>query len=300
VPGRSTSAPSERTTQGERPTQSKSIVGSLGACLSCALAVLAFPALAEAATVNLDVDQTDSPDPLLSREVLTYTIVVSNRGPDPARSVRLLDRLPRRINFLGASSSQASCGRKSRRRVVCRVHGPLANNAAATITIQVRPIRADKPYQMTNFVSVGRRKSDPNRANNVERERTRVENPPPVICAGRRATVIGTVGNDRLVGTKGRDVIAASSGDDDVLALGGNDIVCGSGGRDAIRGGGGGDLIQGGGGPDDLAGGDESDLLVGRSDRDHLHGGRGNDVLRGGHGSDRCFGGSGADSRRSC
>ena len=44
-------------------------------------------------------------------------------------------------------------------------------------------------------------------------------------CAGKRATVIGTAGRDRLKGTRKADVIAGLGGNDAINGLAGNDIV---------------------------------------------------------------------------
>jgi uncharacterized repeat protein (TIGR01451 family) len=222
------------------------------------------------------VAQSDSPDPVRNGQALTYTVRVTNAGPDPAKAVRLVDRFSDRVRFLSARAPRATCH------------------------IVVTPTHPAEHYTIVNVVTVGKRKTDRRIANNTNKERSRVVNPPPVICARRAATIVGTNGDDALIGTSGRDVIAALSGNDDVIALGGDDIVCGSGGRDVVRAVGGDDMIKGGGGRDKLRGGDGNDRLQGKGDRDRLKGGRGDDVLRGGHGRDRCRGGGGSDIRRSC
>lgn len=45
-------------------------------------------------------------------------------------------------------------------------------------------------------------------------------------CKGKRATIVGTNGDDVIRGTKGRDVIVALSGNDKIIGLGGGDIIC--------------------------------------------------------------------------
>src|SRR5437667_6067444 len=47
----------------------------------------------------------------------------------------------------------------------------------------------------------------------------------PPLCDGRRATIVGTNGDDTLEGTPGRDVIAALGGNDVVYGLGQNDLI---------------------------------------------------------------------------
>lgn len=56
-------------------------------------------------------------------------------------------------------------------------------------------------------------------------------------CLGKKATIVGTAGRDRLVGTPHRDVITARGGADEVLGLGGADVICGGKGRDRLFGG---------------------------------------------------------------
>src|SRR5829696_2439551 len=56
----------------------------------------------------------------------------------------------------------------------------------------------------------------------------------PGDCGGRRATLTGTSGNDRLEGTAGRDVISVGAGDDAVEGGGGPDVICGGSGNDRL------------------------------------------------------------------
>jgi uncharacterized delta-60 repeat protein len=56
-------------------------------------------------------------------------------------------------------------------------------------------------------------------------------------CLGKKATIVGTAGRDKLSGTPHRDVIAALGGADEVRALGGPDLVCGGKGKDRLFGG---------------------------------------------------------------
>lgn len=73
---------------------------------------------------------------------------------------------------------------------------------------------------------------------------------PPPLCAGRRATIVGTAGADRLEGTHGPDVIHALGGDDVIYGLAGDDVICGGAGNDVISGGFGVNELYGGPGDD--------------------------------------------------
>jgi uncharacterized repeat protein (TIGR01451 family) len=271
---------------------------SIGAAAIALLALAMLPAAASAATVDLGVTQTDSPDPAQTGEPLIYALQVSNAGPDAAATVRLVDKLPARVDLIDVRAPGASC-ESPNHRVVCSF-GDLAAGATGDVTIRVRPTGHVDTYTITNYATVGKRKSDTRLADNVSREQTTVQTPVPVICAGREATIVGTDGNDSLVGTEGPDVIAALSGDDDILGLGGGDVVCGSGGRDLVSAGADADVVKGGGGDDKLKGGGGEDRIQGKGGADNLRGGHGSDVLRGGRGADRCRGGGGADVKRSC
>jgi 3',5'-cyclic AMP phosphodiesterase CpdA len=115
-------------------------------------------------------------------------------------------------------------------------------------------------------------------------------------CAGRRATIVGTSGDDRIKGTKKRDVIVTGKGRDRVSAKGGKDRICTGSGRDRVRAGGRKDLARGGKGRDTLGGQGAGDRLGGGKGRDSLRGGRGRDRLNGGPGKDRLRGGKGRDN----
>jgi streptogramin lyase len=94
----------------------------------------------------------------------------------------------------------------------------------------------------------------------------------PPLCGGKTATIVGSVGRDKLIGTHYTDVIAALDGNDVVKADRGNDLVCGGRGRDFVNGGQGVDELQGEGGKDRLIGSDGPDVLDGGPGRDRCNG----------------------------
>ncbi|HEY2333873.1 MAG TPA: calcium-binding protein [Solirubrobacterales bacterium] len=105
-------------------------------------------------------------------------------------------------------------------------------------------------------------------------------------CHGRRATIVGTEGDDVLQGTPGRDVIWGGGGDDAISGSLGNDLLCGGPGADVIHGGRGNDVVDGGAGDGDRVYGDLGDdkLLGGSGNYDEVAGGLGIDTLNGGPG----------------
>jgi uncharacterized delta-60 repeat protein len=116
-------------------------------------------------------------------------------------------------------------------------------------------------------------------------------------CGGKRATIVGTNGRDRLKGGRRADVIVGLGGNDTITGLGGNDLICGGNGNDKLSGGAGKDKVYGQAGKDSLTGGSGNDSLSGGAGKDKLSGGAGKDKLSGGAGKDRC---AGHDSKSSC
>jgi Ca2+-binding RTX toxin-like protein len=106
-------------------------------------------------------------------------------------------------------------------------------------------------------------------------------------CHGRRATIVGTEGDDVLTGTPERDVIWGGGGDDTILGSLGNDLLCGGPGADLIHGGRGNDVADGGAGDWDRVIGDLGDdqLMGGSGDHDEVAGSLGIDTINGGPGN---------------
>ena len=99
-------------------------------------------------------------------------------------------------------------------------------------------------------------------------------------CNGKRATIVGSNGADRLKGTRRADVIVALAGNDRIKAGAGKDTVCAGAGKDRVVGGPGNDRLDGGPGNDRLAGQGGKDTLLGRTGSDKLNGGAGRDKQR--------------------
>ena len=106
-------------------------------------------------------------------------------------------------------------------------------------------------------------------------------------CDGKRATIVGTDGDDVIQGTDKADVIWAGPGDDSVYGGLGNDVICGGAGDDLIRGGRGNDWLDGDAGTDRVFGDLGDDHVGGGSgDRDEASGGLGIDTVNGGPGNE--------------
>ncbi|HET9530084.1 MAG TPA: peptidoglycan DD-metalloendopeptidase family protein, partial [Blastocatellia bacterium] len=88
----------------------------------------AFPT-GQPAGADLSITIDDSPDPVVQGENLTYTVTVTNNGPNAATNVTLNNVLPSSTTFVSAIPSQGTCTGTS--TVNCNF-GNVANGAFAT------------------------------------------------------------------------------------------------------------------------------------------------------------------------
>ena len=129
------------------------IIGSLLFVLAAGAAV--------AANVDLVVTNGDTPDPVRLGNNVTYTLVVTNKGPSQATNVVVTDVLPVGIDFLSCTPSQGSYGQDAG-TVTCAL-GTLANGARATVTIVATPTQVGV---FTNQVSAQTDDTDTNTVDN--------------------------------------------------------------------------------------------------------------------------------------
>ncbi len=98
-------------------------------------------AFADLPLADLALTQSGSADPVTAGETLTYTLTVTNGGPDEYRGVTVLDELPGTVGLVSAVPSQGACAVRPCGGLACSL-GALAAGASATVTIEVTPLTA--------------------------------------------------------------------------------------------------------------------------------------------------------------
>ena len=153
-------------------------------------------------TADLEIAKTDAADPVDSGTDITYTITVTNHGPDPATGVSMDDTLPSEVAFVSAVSDVGTCSETSG-TVTCDI-GSLAPDAVASITVTVTAPVVGTTTEVTNSATVTGDQADPDTASNTAIETTTVTGPnsPPtatddeVTTNEARTAPIDVLGND--------------------------------------------------------------------------------------------------------
>lgn len=126
---------------------------------------------------DLSITKSDVEDPVNAGEQITYTITVTNNGPDDAAGVIVTDVLPAEVSFVsgdvdgdsGAVSVDTGTG-----NIIANV-GTLADQAQAVITIIV-DVNEDSSTPLTNNASVASTPdTDPDPSNNTTSEQTSID-----------------------------------------------------------------------------------------------------------------------------
>ncbi|KAA0263042.1 MAG: DUF11 domain-containing protein, partial [Chloroflexi bacterium] len=119
---------------------------------------------------DLSVAKSDDVDPITEGEPLTYTVVVTNNGPDAAENVTLNDTLPTGASFNFATITQGTCA-IGFPLLQCQI-GTMDSGSTVTLTVRVTP---NSSGLVTNTVSVTSDTDDPDPSNNSDSEDTMVD-----------------------------------------------------------------------------------------------------------------------------
>ena len=85
-------------------------------------------------SANLSVQAGAAPDPVTVGQNVTYTVTLTNKGPDTAHNVKLVDELPAQLTFVSCKATEGgTCEGTGNNRAV--TFPSLTKGAAATVTI---------------------------------------------------------------------------------------------------------------------------------------------------------------------
>ncbi|MBI3463724.1 MAG: DUF11 domain-containing protein, partial [Planctomycetes bacterium] len=118
---------------------------------------------AVAASADLAISQSDSPDPVIAGQNVIYTVTVRNDGPSEATNVSLSDSLPAGVSRVSINAGAAACSSLAG-TVSCAI-GTLAPGSGTTLTITVTVVPATLGT-LTNSLSAVAVETDPSSANN--------------------------------------------------------------------------------------------------------------------------------------
>ncbi|HEY2568422.1 MAG TPA: DUF11 domain-containing protein, partial [Candidatus Udaeobacter sp.] len=130
---------------------------------------------------DLAIAKSDSPDPVLTGNDLTYTVTVTNNGPDTATAVTVTDNLPAETTFVSCSSTGGGvCGGTGNNRTV--TFASLASGQTETITFVANVIcSVTDGTAISNTATVSSVTPDPDTTNNSATATTTASNPPPLV-----------------------------------------------------------------------------------------------------------------------
>jgi len=149
---------------------------------------LGSPVLGVVNEADISITADASADVVVTGSNVTYTLTVSNEGPDAAAGVVVTDALPDEVTFVSCDASGGGiCGGFDNNRIIS--FGTIPPDASATITL-VATVNCDRPdgEDIVNVASVRSSTPDPD-ADEDENEAVFItaSNPPPQIV-GERAS----------------------------------------------------------------------------------------------------------------
>jgi uncharacterized repeat protein (TIGR01451 family)/CSLREA domain-containing protein len=145
------------------------------------------PCVASTGLADLSITKSGLPNPVTSGTNLTYTLTVSNNGPNDATSVVVTDNLPTGLSFVSCMSTAGGvCSGSGNNRTIS--FSSLAASASATITLVAQVSCAlTNGSMVSNTASVNSPLLDSNVLNNSSTVSNGVSNPPASIDPTSRA-----------------------------------------------------------------------------------------------------------------
>jgi uncharacterized repeat protein (TIGR01451 family) len=144
---------------------------------------------------DLGVTKADSPDPVVAGDDLTYSLTLTNAGPDAAAAVILSDNLPAGTTFVSAIQNSGPAFTLTTPAVggTGNVTATIATfsdgaTAAFTLVVNVNPATAGGTT-ITNTATIASTTTEPNAANNTDTETTAVLGAVPAL-SGRQTLAL--------------------------------------------------------------------------------------------------------------
>lgn len=138
--------------------------------VTASVSVLPAPTTISGADLTI-TSHVATPDPATAGSELSYSITVSNLGPDTASDTVLTDTLPASTTFVSASGNGATCSHNS--GVVSCNLGSIIKNGTRTLTLIVTP--GTEGTIANTVVATDRNGSDPVPSNNTSTIQTTVQ-----------------------------------------------------------------------------------------------------------------------------
>ncbi|MEM1182450.1 MAG: hypothetical protein AAGM22_29150, partial [Acidobacteriota bacterium] len=132
-------------------------------------------------STDLSLMKEAAPTVIAGGDTVTYTITVTNTGPNDATQVVVTDALPPEVTLVATSG----CAEDPVGVPTCSL-GDLAASASAQFTVEVT-VNADPPLQIVNTASVDAENPDPNTANDADSATLSTDATPPQVVLVRTA-----------------------------------------------------------------------------------------------------------------
>jgi uncharacterized repeat protein (TIGR01451 family) len=131
-----------------------------------------------ASSADMSIAIAGLPSSVIIGDNVTYTITVTNNGPNGTTNATVTDALPAGVTYVSATTSHGTCSGTS--TVTCNL-GTMNNGSTATISLVVTTTAANAA--LTNTASVTSDSTDSTPANNTATASTVVNNPAPAISS---------------------------------------------------------------------------------------------------------------------
>jgi uncharacterized repeat protein (TIGR01451 family) len=145
------------------------------------------PATTTPPSVDLAITKAGAPSPVTINGQITWTMVVTNNGPNAATGVTVTDQVPSGSTFVSATSSQGSCANNAG-TISCAIGG-MANGASVTVTMVTTALVAGT---VDNTATTQGNETETNTANNSASASVVVQAltppKPSIVCSTINAT----------------------------------------------------------------------------------------------------------------